>query len=87
MLSFYVSIDSTYNAMSKNSKQDQTLTGISRLEKYFNIEGFLENSIKIKSALKSTEKSLHQLPLILASLLQVDLINIAYLTACAFIRS
>ena len=28
-----------------------------------------------------------QLPLILTALLHVDLINVAYLTACAFIRS
>ena len=29
-----------------------------RLEKYLNLEGFLEKSLKIKPALKSTEKSL-----------------------------
>ena len=29
-----------------------------RLEKYMNLEGFLEKSLKIKSALKSTRKSL-----------------------------
>ena len=29
----------------------------------------------------------YQLPLILIALLHVDLINVAYLTACAFIRS
>ena len=29
-----------------------------RLEKYLNLEGFLEKSLKIKSALKSTGKSL-----------------------------
>ena len=28
-----------------------------RLEKYLNLEGFLEKSLKIKSALKSAEKS------------------------------
>ena len=28
--------------------------GSHRLEKYLNLEGFLENSLKIKSALKST---------------------------------
>ena len=28
------------------------------LEKYLNLEGFLEKSLKIKSALKSIEKSL-----------------------------
>ena len=31
-----------------------TLQGSHRLEKYLNVEGFLENSLKIKSALKST---------------------------------
>ena len=31
------------------------------LEKYFNVEGFLENSLKIKSALKCTGKSLKSL--------------------------
>ena len=30
--------------------------GSHRLEKYFNLEGFLEKSLKIKSALKSTGK-------------------------------
>ena len=32
-----------------------------RLEKYFNLEGFLGKSLKIKSALKSTGKSLQSL--------------------------
>ena len=32
-----------------------------RLEKYLNLEGFLEKSLKIKSALKSTGKSLKNL--------------------------
>ena len=32
--------------------------GSHRLEKYSNLEGFLEKSLKIKSALKSTGKSL-----------------------------
>ena len=32
--------------------------GFHRLEKYLNLEGFLEKSLKIKSALKSTGKSL-----------------------------
>ena len=31
------------------------------LEKYLNLEGFLEKSLKIKSALKSTENSLKSL--------------------------
>ena len=32
--------------------------GLHRLEKYMNLEGFLEKSMKIKYALKSTGKSL-----------------------------
>ena len=32
--------------------------GSHRLEKYLNLEGFLEKSLKIRYALKSTEKSL-----------------------------
>ena len=35
--------------------------GSHRLEKYMNLEGFLEKSLKIKSALKSTGKSLKNL--------------------------
>ena len=34
------------------------LQGSHRLEEYLNLEGFLEKSLKIKSALKSTGKSL-----------------------------
>ena len=34
------------------------IQGSHRLEKYLNIEGFLEKYLKIKSALKSTGKSL-----------------------------
>ena len=37
------------------------LQGSHRLEKYLNIEGFLEKSLNIKSALKSTGKSLKSL--------------------------
>ena len=33
-------------------------SGSHRLEKYLNLEGFLEKSLKIKSALESTGKSL-----------------------------
>ena len=33
------------------------IQGSQRLEKYLNLEGFLEKSLKIKSALKSTGKS------------------------------
>ena len=35
--------------------------GSHRLEKYMNLEGFLEKSLKNKSALKSTGKSLKSL--------------------------
>ena len=35
--------------------------GSHRLEKYLNLEGFLEKSLKMKSALKSTGKSLKSL--------------------------
>ena len=35
--------------------------GLHRLETYLNLEGFLEKSLKIKSALKSTGKSLKSL--------------------------
>ena len=35
--------------------------GSHRLEKYLNLEGFLEKSLKIKSALKSTGDSLKSL--------------------------
>ena len=34
------------------------MQGSHRLEKYLNLEGFLEKSLKFKSALKSTGKSL-----------------------------
>ena len=34
------------------------MQGSHRLEKYLNLEGFLEKSLKMKSALKSTGKSL-----------------------------
>ena len=37
--------------------------GSLRLEKYLNLEGFFEKSLKIKSALKSTGKSLKSLEL------------------------
>ena len=37
------------------------LQGSHRLEKYLNLEGFLEKSLKIKSALKNTGKSLKSL--------------------------
>ena len=37
--------------------RDDTIQGSNRLQKYLNLEGFLEKSLKIKSALKSTGKS------------------------------
>ena len=37
------------------------IQGSLRLVKYLNLEGFLEKSLKIKSALKRTEKSLKSL--------------------------
>ena len=36
--------------------------GLHRLDKYLNLERFLEKSLKIKSALKSTGKSLSHKP-------------------------
>ena len=38
-----------------------THQGSHRLEKYFDLEGFLEKSLKVKPALKSTGKSLKSL--------------------------
>ena len=40
---------------------EQVTQGLHRLEKYLNSEGFLVKSLKIKSALKSTGKSLKSL--------------------------
>ena len=40
---------------------DRIKQDLHRLEKYLNLEGFLEKSLKIKSALKSTGKSLKAL--------------------------
>ena len=44
-----------------------TVPGFARLEKYLNLEGFLEKSLKIKSAMKSTGKSLKSLEKSLSS--------------------
>ena len=41
-----------------DTKYFHTSQGSHRLEKYLNLEGFLEKSLKIKCALKSTGKSL-----------------------------
>ena len=41
-----------------NELRPRDCQGLHRLEKYLNLEGFLEKSLKIKSALKSTRKSL-----------------------------
>ena len=46
---------------SRTQCKASSLQGSNRLEKYFNLEGFLEKSLKIKSALKSTGKSLKSL--------------------------
>ena len=40
---------------------DKRGLGLHRFEKYFNLEGFLEKSLEIKNALKSTVKSLNGL--------------------------
>ena len=42
----------------RSNWSDQSIQGSHRLEKYLNLEVFLEKSLKIKSALKSTGKSL-----------------------------
>ena len=42
-----------------------------RLEKYLNLEGFLEKSLKMKSAVKSTGKSLKSLEKSLTSTISV----------------
>ena len=47
-----------YLLMGKVCCFDQINQGLHRLEKYLNLEGFLEKSLKIKYALKSTGKSL-----------------------------
>ena len=39
-------------------KNDFIASGFAQLEKYLNLEGFLEKSLKIKFALKNTRKSL-----------------------------
>ena len=49
------------------------MQGSHRLEKYLNLESFLEKSLKIKSALKSTEKSLRNLEKSLNSTFSVGL--------------
>ena len=50
--------------------------GSHRLEKYLNLEGFLEKSLKIKSALKSTGKSLKGLVKSLNSSFSVELYTV-----------
>ena len=47
-----------YQSNQKVSAKRRLMQGLHRLEKYLNLEGFLEKSLKIKSALKSTGKSL-----------------------------
>ena len=55
------------------SKLVYSKQGSHRLEKYLNLEGFLEKSLNIKSALKSTGKSLKSLEKSLNSLFSVGL--------------
>ena len=50
-MSFYVNLTLPY----------ELLQGSHRLKKYLNLEGFLEKSLEIKSALKSTGTSLKSL--------------------------
>ena len=47
--------------MFNRTKKLTLIQGSHRLEKYLNLKGFLEKSLKIKSALKSTGKSLKSL--------------------------
>ena len=66
----YLSVEVRTNALSvliwvqnvirrrQNLTPLQWIQGSHRLEKYLNLEGFLEKSLKIKSALKRTGKSL-----------------------------
>ena len=49
------------------------MQGSHRLEKYLNLEGFLEKSLKIKSALKSTGKSPKNLGTTILSILMSPL--------------
>ena len=49
------------------------MQGSHRLEKYLNLESFLEKSLKIKSALKSTKKSFRNLEKSLNSTFSVGL--------------
>ena len=46
---------------SDSTAKNCVLHGLHRLEKYLSLEGFLEKSLKIKAALKSTGKSLKSL--------------------------
>ena len=57
----------------KTSVQQVGQQGSQRLEKYLNLEGFLEKSLKIKSALKSTRKSLKSPEKSLSSTISVGL--------------
>ena len=43
--------------LGRQQKSCWQIQGVHRLEKYLNLEGFLEKSLKIKSALKRTGKS------------------------------
>ena len=63
---FVVCEQQMHRSVSASAQSDQCLyysvsQGSRRLEKYLNLEEFLEKSLKIKSALKSTGKSLKSL--------------------------
>ena len=49
--------DLALHCLSMSHKKDARLTGFALLEKYLNLESFLEKSLKIKYALKSTGRS------------------------------
>ena len=53
------------------------------------LSGPMDKMLLLLKGMNFTRSNLafYQLPLILTALLHADLINVAYLTACAFIRS
>ena len=57
-LSYHLSYRSLFGLFLSGGLTQGLLQGWHRLEKYLNLEGFLEKSLKIISALKSTGKSL-----------------------------
>ena len=61
MYDIYVASHQAVSVHLLRPKTHLGMQGSHRLEKYLNLEGFLEKSLKIKSALKSTGKSLKSL--------------------------